>query len=91
MKYLLYFLFLFLLFGCSYQPDLSSISLKISKVNLDQLEFESISDSIELLNLETVSKEVLDFQFNSCLSIGSVRDLGTFNRFQGFKKDKYTY
>ncbi len=89
MKYLLYFLFLFLLFGCSHQPDLSLISLKISKVNLDQLEFESTSDSVKLVNLEIVSKEVLDFQFNSCLSIGSVRDSGTFNRFQGFKNDKY--
>ena len=89
MNYLLYFLFLFLLFGCSHQPDLSSISLKISKVNLDQLEFESTSDSVKLVNLEIVSKEVLDFQFNSCLSIGSVRDSGTFNRLQLFKNDPY--
>lgn len=89
MNYLFYFLFLFLLFGCSHQPDLSSISLKISKVNLDQLEFESTSDSVKLVNLEIGSKEVLDFQFNSCLSIGSVRDSGTFNRLQLFKNDPY--
>ena len=89
MNYLFYFLFLYLLFGCSQQPDLSSISLKVSKVNLDQLEFESISDSVKLVNLEISSKEVLDFQFNSCLSIGSVRNSGTFNSFQGFKNDPY--
>ncbi len=81
------FLFLFLLFSCSNQPDVSSINLKSLNVNLDKLEFESTPDSLEFLKLEKVSKEVLEFQFQSCLSIGPVK--GSFDRLQLFKKDLY--
>lgn len=89
MKYLYLLLILIVFFGCSHQPNVSSDPINILKINLNQFEFDSISSSSDIINLENVSNEVLDFQFNSCLSIGSVRDSGTFNRLQLFKNDPY--
>jgi hypothetical protein len=88
-KILINILFILILFGCSYHPDVSTIENHTSKVNLDQLEFYSVNDSVDLIKLFAKSNEVLDFQFQSCLSIGSVRALGSFERLQLFKKDLY--
>jgi hypothetical protein len=88
-KFLVNILFIFFLFGCSNHPDVSTIQNNTSTVNLDQLEFYSINDTSDLIQLLAASNEVLEFQFQSCISIGSVRSLGSLERLQLFKKDKY--
>lgn len=87
-RYLFSFL-LFFLFACSSLPDVSSIQLKSTAINLDQLEFSEFSDSLDFYHSLSVSQEVLKFQFQSCLSIGSIDKNGTYTRFKLFKKDPY--
>ena len=66
-------------------PDVSSIQLKSTAINLDQLEFSEFSDSLDFYHSLSVSQEVLKFQFQSCLSIGSIDKNGTYTRFKLFK------
>lgn len=89
MKYL--FLLSVLLFcnRCTHQPNISLVRLNISKTNLDKLEFNSIFNSNDIVKVASYTNEVYDFQLQNCLSIGSYKDSGTYNRFQLFKNDNY--
>lgn len=89
MRYFFLIVVLVLFSGCTHKPDLSSINLTISNVNLDKLEFESVSNASELVDLESTSKEVLEFQFQTCLSIGFPKDSGSFESLNKFKNDVY--
>lgn len=90
MRYLYILLFLFLLISCSDLPNISSIKYNPSIINLDKFEFEDFTDdSIEFIRKVSITNEVTNFQFYSCLSIGNITDNNTYLRFNLFKKDSY--
>ena len=90
MRYLYILLVLFLLISCSDLPNISSIKYNPSIINLDKFEFEDFTDdSIEFIRKVSITNEVTNFQFYSCLSIGNITDNNTYLRFNLFKKDSY--